>query len=124
MPTRNRMHWTLWAVVLAGCTELTLQGADGRLDRSFLGHVRVRGAPLPGQSSGGSVHDFTTTGLSVGHGLTFGFVQERLVQIPLDCKVVVIAEPDRALSPAFIDSLKQVQACWLPPLANQPRSPP
>lgn len=100
---------------LSACASVSLQGADGSLDRSFVGYVRVRGTLVAPAAQGGSVHEFTSAGVSAGQGITLGWAKERVISIPLDCRIVVFLNADSSMPPALLEILKQGSACLISP---------
>lgn len=111
----SRAMALLMPLLLNACSSVTLQGADGSLDRSFVGYVRVRGTAVSLAAQGGSVHELTSAGLSAGQGVTLGWSKERVISIPLDCRVVVLLNADSTVPPALLESLKQASACLISP---------
>lgn len=111
----------LTPLLLSACSSVILQSADGSVDRSFVGYVRVRGTPIAPAAQGGSVHEFTSAGVSAGHGFTVGWAKERVISIPIDCRVVVLLNADSVMPPLLLESLKQTSACLIQADANQRR---
>jgi hypothetical protein len=79
--------------LLGGCTTLSVDGAHGPQGRrTFVGVVHVD-API-GPMSGSAaarvrVWDVTTLGLRLGDGVSLGYAKDRLLSIPLDCRLVI-----------------------------------
>lgn len=94
-PRANSAALLLAAVgALGGCTTVSIETPDGfGGDRTYLGIVTLRApydtaqvANLPRVRQ----YDVTTVGLRLKDGLGLGYLRDRWLVVPLDCRLVVI----------------------------------
>jgi hypothetical protein len=121
MMTRNALlqHAALAgaAALLAGCTALTVDNGEGmRGKRTYVGVVHIEEPADPNdppQSSRVQVLDVRTLGVRFGGGVSVGYLNDRLISVPLDCRVVIfirsISELDQA--EALLRNLLKEEAC-------------
>lgn len=88
------------ATALSGCATVDSVQPDGQTVRHYFGYVRIA-APSP--EVGRPVHasDVVTFGMRVRDGFSFGYVRERFVIVPLDCRLVVLVATDKQLNDAM-----------------------
>lgn len=98
------------ALLLAGCASSPRVEPDGSLVRHYLGYVKV---VVPQAESRYPLYtaDTTVLGIRVGDGIGVGYVRDRQVHVPLDCRVVLLVANQAQLDHA----LRQ-----LPALKDQP----
>jgi hypothetical protein len=82
----------LAAVALSACALGTTVHADGSATRHYLGYVAVT-MPRPG----GKVYSSETSvvGLRIDNGVGVGYVRDRMVVVPLDCRTVLLVANQR-----------------------------
>lgn len=96
MPRESRvlsaLKACLPAMVLAlgtsGCVSLQVQGTQAG-QRSYFGWVRIRFEPGPDFAVLRSL-DAEVAGLRVDRGFALGYVRDRSIEIPADCRLVLI----------------------------------
>lgn len=81
------------ALGLGGCTTLSVDSAgDARGKRTYVGIVTVwapSDADDPLAAPRIRQMDISTLGLRLGNGVGMGYLRDRLLSIPLDCRLVV-----------------------------------
>jgi hypothetical protein len=91
----------------AGCSPLTTVQADGSIAYHHFGYVKV---VIPSSYSSGSekvsATDITTTGIKIGDGLSVGYMRDKKIIVPLDCKAVILVSNQQQLDQT-VQLLKQ-----------------
>ena len=100
------LAWSVW-LLLSGCTTLSVDGpagAGGR--RTYVGLVTVE-MPLDSRNTLAVPQvrqiDFTTIGLRIEHGVSLGYLKDRVLNVPMDCRLVVFVR-----SPMELDHAERV----------------
>ena len=114
---RRSLALALTAIVLTGCSTLTIDGADGlRGKRTYVGVIRVE-APInpddPLAPSRVRMLEVTTWGLRIDRGLSVGYLNDRLVSVPLDCRFVIFIRSTQELAQAeaLLRNLSKEDTC-------------
>lgn len=110
-------HWRALvpaaAALLAGCASAPVVEPDGTLVRHYVGLVKV---VVPQAHARSPVYssDVSVIGLRVGGGIGVGYVRDRQVVVPLDCRVVLMVATQAQLDDAVArmpQALDGVKAC-------------
>lgn len=90
------------ALACAGCASAPAIQPDGTLVRHYLGYVKVVVPQAMDGRGNQPVHTSETTvlGLRVGDGMGLGYVRDRQVHVPLDCRLVVLVANQAQLDQA------------------------
>ena len=89
----------LVAVILSGCASSAIVQPDGTIVRRYLGYVRVV-VPQAEAAQPVYVSDVSTLGIRIGDGFGIGFLHDKQVVVPLDCRVVVLVATQKQLDDA------------------------
>ena len=82
-------------LILQGCGPITTIRPDGRVERQYLGYIKVI---VPDSSSSRvSASDVTAIGLRIENGLGFGYFRDREIVTPLDCRLVFLVQDQAQL---------------------------
>jgi hypothetical protein len=91
----------IFICLLTGCVTID---PDGTLTRHYFGYVKVI-VPLAYDPSGTTrAVETTTIGVRVENGVMVGYVHDKLISVPLDCRLVVMVRNNRQLDEA-VDKL-------------------
>ena len=85
---------------LGGCASAPVVEPDGALVRHYLGYVKVS---VPQAAAQGALYtsDVTVLGLRVGGGVGLGYVRDRQVVVPLDCRLAILVATQAQLDDAL-----------------------
>jgi len=94
-----RIAGVLLLAAMGGCASSVTVQPDGTMVRRYLGYVRVE-VPQAEASQPVYVSDVSTVGIRVGDGFGIGFLRDKQVVIPLDCRLVVLVSTQEQLDDA------------------------
>lgn len=84
---------------MGGCASSAMVQPDGTIVRRYLGYVRME-IPQADASQPVYVSDVSTLGIWVGDGIGIGFLRDKQVVVPLDCRLVVLVSTKEQLDDA------------------------
>lgn len=108
----------LLALQLAGCTTLSIESPGGPLagQRTYVGIVTVAAPVSPDRPLATPrirQLDVSTLGLRLGGGIGLGWTRDRLLSIPLDCRLVIFIRDTAELAHAekLLRAITQEDLC-------------
>lgn len=84
-------------LILQGCGPITTIRPDGRVERQYIGYIKVAVSDSSSSSSGVSASDVTAIGLRIENGFGFGYFRDRKIVTPLDCRLVFLVQDQAQL---------------------------
>jgi hypothetical protein len=87
----------LFCLFIAGCSTKTTVDKDGRIIVHRFGYFKTIQSPVYPENKNINVKGITLIGLSAGEGFTVGYKSNETIEIPLDCRVIVIVKSDSQL---------------------------
>ena len=103
----KRLALSFFCSFSCGCSPVTTVQPDGSIAYHHFGYVKV---VLPSSHNNGSERitntDITTTGIKVGDGVSVGYMRDKKIVVPLDCKTVILVSNQEQLDKT-IQLLKQ-----------------
>lgn len=101
--------------MLVSCASVDLRDYQAtREARTYFGVVRVNHSPLKDKAEARISHiDITTVGIRVDSGVSLGYLQESLLFVPLDCRLVVFVRNEQQLLHAkkMLESIAKERLC-------------
>ena len=96
-PAMNK-HWRIILLVfyLAGCSTTSLD-EQGRVVIHNFGYVKIVKSPTFPPEKPINSTNVRLVGFSVGDGFTLGYKETELIQIPTDCRVLVVVKDMKQL---------------------------
>lgn len=94
-----RIAGVLLLAAMGGCAFSSTVQPDGTLVRRYLGYVRVE-APQAEASQPVYLSDVSTVGIRIDNGIGIGFLRDKRVVVPLDCRLVILVSTQRQLDDA------------------------
>lgn len=82
-----------------GCASKVSIHPNGTLVRHYFGYVRVE-VPQADASQPVYVSDVSTLGIRVGNGIGVGYLREKQIVVPLDCRLVILVSNQGQLDDA------------------------
>jgi len=87
------------ALALSGCAATATVQPDGTMVRHYVGFVRVV-VPQAEAKQAVYVSDVSTLGIRVDDGFSLGFMRDKQVVVPLDCRLIVLVATQKQLDDA------------------------
>lgn len=94
-----RIAGVLLSATMGGCASSAIVQPDGTMVRRYFGYVRVE-VPQAEASQPVYVSDVSAVGIRVGDGFGVGFLRDKQVVVPLDCRLVVLVSTQKQLDDA------------------------
>ncbi|TWX65524.1 hypothetical protein ESZ36_17105 [Colwellia demingiae] len=90
----------------SACTSKITIDEKGRTVAHHFGYVQVIKPPLTNKNI--NVTGIKTIGVSIQNGITLGFEENKIVSVPMDCRVLVIVQNKQQLE-HFIEHLEKLK---------------
>jgi hypothetical protein len=105
-PTPKRNHYSIYVFLFflgtfastAGCESYTSVDDKGRVVVHHIGYVKLVKPPVYPNDKEINVTGASLIGFSVGNGFTVGYKRNEFIQVPMDCRVLVIVENSEQFS--------------------------
>jgi hypothetical protein len=99
-------------LLIQACTSSMSIDEKGRTVAHHFGYVRVIKPPLLNNENI-NVTGVKTVGLSIRNGITLGYEENKIISVPLDCRVIVVVQNREQLEEFanIINDLKGKEIC-------------
>jgi hypothetical protein len=84
-------------MALTGCTSTSTIDDKGRVVIHNFGYVKIIKPPVYPAAREINVTGARLLGFSVGDGFTLGYKSSEIIQVPTDCRVLVVVKDDKQL---------------------------
>ena len=113
MPERKYSCYFVFVLIFSmlvlqlGCASYTSIDDKGRVVVHHFGYVKLVKPPVYPNNMEINVTGVTLVGFSVGDGFTLGYKNSKLIQVPMDCRVLIIVK-DAAQFNHMLDEFSDV----------------
>ena len=110
---KNVVALTVLATSLLGCASHTTIDEKGRVVVHHFGYVQIVKPPIYPPDKKMNVTGVKLLGFSVGDGFTFGYKNNEYIEVPTDCRVLIVVNDSAQFEHLLneISSIKEGDLC-------------